>query len=247
MPTGWTLYKGIYVPTATPTGEAGQILKTNFTTMADQIGVLEAIHSGGVVRSNLAQEDSVSYPIPFNSFRMDNSAAIGSVALGADPGAGLFAIERSIWGMWVASAAGILTNIVGQHATAGATNSYMYAQRSLPSEYVAGTDISIVVTALLVVLAGGTPGGAGTNTIDFMFTASNGDGSCGADLCATAAQNVVTLVSTTHTFTVTGATLNPGDLITLAAHGLATEVGGGGGDDVYVAISDIHLAMSVKG
>ena len=66
-------------------------------------------------------------------------------------------------------------------------------------------------------------------------------------LCATAAQNVVTMVSTTHTFTVTGATLNPGDLITLAVHGLATEVGGGGGDDVYVAISDIHLAMSVKG
>lgn len=85
------------------------------------------------------------------------------------------------------------------------TNAPFYARRSytLPSNYVSGTDLTIVLNATETVAA--TTANIDINAVD--------QDSPSSDIVATAAQSIIGASATDYSFTVTGTNLKPGDVL----------------------------------
>lgn len=89
----------------------------------------------------------------------------------------------------------------------------------LPQDYTAGANLTVGVDTVIA----GT-GTAGTKTVDVRAFRIDGQGATGADICATAAQNMATSRAT-QSFTITGTTLSPGDLLMVEVATVLQETG----------------------
>lgn len=102
-----------------------------------------------------------------------------------------------------------------------------WASFVLPSDYIDGGAVSIVVSAM-VILAGDAANDA-TSTIDVeVFEQSKSAGTVGADICATAAQTLAT-AGADYTFTVTPTGLVAGDTLNVKLTTSVVETAGGTG------------------
>lgn len=102
---------------------------------------------------------------------------------------------------------GTVLQLIGEAANNNTKTDKALWEFALPSNYVAGQDLALIVNAEL-----NGAGTAGTKTIDASVYRQARDGTGTVDLCATDAQNLAAAAGD-FTFAVTGATLNPGDVI----------------------------------
>jgi hypothetical protein len=137
--------------------------------------------------------------------------ADGSVIVAASQGAGNFLMSLT---------PGTSSSILGEAAQSNTKTDTAVFDTTLPDDYVAGQDITATLNALL----SGT-GVAGTKTAALSAYKVASDGTHGANLIATAAQNL-TGAAADYAFTITGASLSPGDRLILKAVTVVQETGG---------------------
>jgi len=77
----------------------------------------------------------------------------------------------------------------------------------LPQNYEAATDITLKIKARTSVVL------ATASTLDVQAYKSDENGGVGSDLCTTAAQSINSATWAEISFTITGTTLNPGDML----------------------------------
>lgn len=134
----------------------------------------------------------------------------------------------------------ISTNVIsldGNAPSSSTVTDISYAQVALGPEYVSGTNLTFRI-AIKVDAA------ADTNTVDLSaYEVNQTSGSVSSDICATAAQNV-TATATALDFTVTGADLEPGSLLTFKVTTVNQDADG---SDGLASIFSTAVLMSVRG
>lgn len=123
-------------------------------------------------------------------------------------------------------------------ATSGTGYARIFAR--VPPEYVAGSNLTLRVHAGAI-----TTVANGTLTIDFEVYRSNDETGIGTDLCATAAQSINSLTFADKDFTITGATLSPGDTLDIRVAIAISD--SGTGTAVIGAFGGVELRTSSKG
>ena len=156
--------------------------------------------AAAIARSKLAQDVLAKYPIHPTDWRVwDNFTALLPQAAANDD---LAVIEGTLGTDF--------PTVQGRDlGDAGATNERARYIFTLPPEYDAAQTVQVRLRCTYLTAV---PSASGT--IDVEAYESNGDGAVGSDLCATAAQNVVTAGAGTFTnydFTITATTLVAGD------------------------------------
>lgn len=120
-------------------------------------------------------------------------------------------------------------------STASASETAIY-HLPLPAQYVAGEDITLRLKALCSPLA------TLFSACDVVAAKLSG-GSVGSDICATASQNLAT-AEADYDFTITGDSLNPGDIVYLSVT-LATN-DTGGTQDAIPKINSLQVIIPEK-
>jgi hypothetical protein len=129
---------------------------------------------------------------------------------------------------------GTANTLTGHDAKNAAATDTTVFTAALPNGYVAGDDVSVIVNTS--VTGSGTLG-ACTLTASVYRVADTGAHS--ANLCTTTAPTLAA-AATDHTFTVTGTTLSPGDLISTKLVMLITETAD---TTINGVISGVRLAV----
>jgi hypothetical protein len=112
-----------------------------------------------------------------------------------------------------------------------------HAQVGLGPEYVSGSNLTFRVACKVDTAAD-------TNNIDLsVYEVNQTTGAVSADLCATALQ-ATTATATAYDFTVTGADLEPGSLVTLVITSVNQDADGSNGT---LSIYSTALLMDVRG
>lgn len=122
--------------------------------------------------------------------------------------------------------------------------SVAYAQVALPANYVAGTDVSLVLPSALIKTGSPTNNGS---TLDLEVYLQSNAGAVGSDLCATAAVTYAALDTWyDKTFTITGTTLVPGGILNLkiTSNVIDSEAGAG---TIILNLAAPKMSMSTKG
>lgn len=190
-------------------------------------------YTQGQARSSL-EEDALSvYVIPLTEMRVWDSRAtvLPAAALNDDMG-----LITGTFGTDIATLQSI-------DFKAGATDEKCAFHFRLPVEYVSGATITVRLRAGMVTTI--SDQGAGGCTVDVECYESDRDGAVGADLCATAAQNMNVLVHADKDFTITPTTLAAGDLLDFRLSFAGTDVATG--TAVIAEISQVELLLDVKG
>lgn len=128
----------------------------------------------------------------------------------------------------------------GDCKTLGATTRYARIEVPIPECYVAGQSFSLSFSAGMKTTIADT-----SCTLDIECYRLDKDSGISADLCATAAQSINSVTFADKSFTITPATLNPGDMldvrIAIAVNDAAT------GTAVTPTIAAIDRVCSIKG
>lgn len=181
-------------------------------------------------RSYLVADEDAIYPLALESFKPTDTPALLGTTANTPTGA---------FGCTVGTHGSAGPIIKGTAASNNSQTNKMRRQFTLPPEYVAGEDLTLRVRCAETV-------GAATvsTTIDAEVFALDKDGGVGSDLCATAAIDVTDTVGNKD-FTVTGATLEPGDVLDIELTGVTNDTGGAVG--TVLAVYDVALLFDVKG
>lgn len=115
---------------------------------------------------------------------------------------------------------GTSEGLTGEAAQGNTKTDDAMTEFQLPSNYVAGQNINVVVNAKYA--GAGTPG---TKTVVAKAYRKLNDGTESANLIATAAQ-AVTTSPVDYTFVITGTTLVPGDVVAIVVEAVLQETGG---------------------
>lgn len=204
---------------------------TDGTLILATAAEINALHDG-LQRSALLQEDAASYPIPMLSWRIWDAIDTGLPGTSATDNLGL------IGGTFGSSAPTLQTYDV---KSAGAVTLYARTEIILPQEYVAGQTVTLRFRAAMLTTVADT-----SATLDVeCYEADDGEGGIGADICATAAQDINSLSWANFDFTITPTALVPGSILDVR---IAIAVNDGAGAAVVKAcIGKAELLLDIKG
>lgn len=185
---------------------------------------------GQLARAKLTQEDLSAVGIPLHDMRVwdDLNALLPGTAATDD-----LAFIEGTWGTDAAT----LQSSDGKATTVTQRARFMV---SLGNEYVAGETVQIRVRGGMITTISDT-----TATVDLEVYVNDGDGGVGADLCATAAQDINSLTKSNNDFTITSASLVHGDVLDVRMTVAITD--GATGTAVIGEISNIKLLRDIKG
>lgn len=138
----------------------------------------------------------------------------GSALVAATPGANDFVTNVTL---------GSVLALDGHAAQLSTKTDHLLFDFALPPWYIAGSSFTISVNAQYRVSAGTTP----TCTIDASAYLVAADGTTGADIVSTSAQNLTTSAAT-YAFAVTPTTLVPGDCLAIELTTSIAEAGNTG-------------------
>jgi hypothetical protein len=113
-------------------------------------------------------------------------------------------------------------------------------QFTLPPEYEEAEDVKIRVSAGMKTTVSDT-----TATVDIEVHKVAGDRTVGTDLCATAAQSINSLTMADKDFTITAATLSPGDQLDIRVTIAVTD--GSAGTAVIGTIGELSPLLDIRG
>lgn len=207
-----TTYKELAVLTATPTAGGADIIQDNTKRIADALNI----------------DGARDYMIALESGRN----ASDGLPLDATGSTTDFALTPTDWVTGIGS--DLSMNIVGPSTSTTDTKTAvaMYTHR-LPEGYTPGENITLTINANFEAVAPPT-----SATIDADVVLIADDFSAPANINATAGQ-AISASATDYTFTITGTTLNPGDLIRIMVSG---EVNcSGTGTSVFFNINSIRV------
>jgi hypothetical protein len=206
---------------------------TNTVTLPATSALLPA----GIPRAALTQDDLKAYPISITDARVHDALHTvlpGTSAtddLGIKPGPG----TTSTFGT---NAPCLQTYDV---KAAGSTTLYArWPNVPIPAEYVDGQTVQIQVRAKMTTTVADT-----ACTVDLAVHEIGTDGSVGADICATAAQDMNSATEATYTFNITPTNLAAGDLLDVRLAVAPND--GATGTAVYATILWLKLLCDVKG
>ena len=183
--------------------------------------------SAAIVRSKLAQEALVSYPLNIMEARNENGTIMDSTG-----GAGLFSINSGGWGSGAIS-------IVGETATGNKKTDTLKKEFAIPPEYDAAQDMRIVVTGLRAV--GG--GGLSTATVDLLVYKLSNIGGTAADICDTAAQTFDG-TATDYVFNMVETNLVAGDKLSILLKIVLEE---DGTNPTYAQFGGVTVQLDIQG
>jgi hypothetical protein len=184
--------------------------------------------AGSISRATLTEDALKPYAMPISQWYSAADAEPLVTAIAADK------FNIAAVGTGVLGFAGKVA-VEGVNTTESPT---MAAQFILPAEYVSAGDVSIIVTAKVTNVAD-------TKTIDVLASEINYTaGTLGADICATAVQNVTTSF-VDYTFVITATGLVAGDGLQITVNGVVTDAAGG--TTTGMQITGIRLVCDVKG
>jgi len=166
----------------------------------------------------LSQQVLAPFVIPWTDWRVWDAFATNLPATPATDDLGL------VGGTFGTDPPSIQT---GDLSAAGATSRYARAVIVLPAEYEAGQTVVLRFHAGML-----TTISDGTATLDVVAYESDEELGLSADLCATAAQSINSLTFADIDFTITAATLAPGDVLDVR---------------IVIAISDTVATTAVIG
>lgn len=179
----------------------------------------------------LAQDANVSFPIPFDSFRVWDAVATNLPGTAATD-------DLAYSGGTFGTSPPVIT--AGDCKALGATTRYARTQVIVPECYDAAETLTINIACGMVTTVADT-----TCTIDVQAYELDKANGIGADLCATAATTMNSLVFATKTFVITATSLSAGDVldvrIAIACNDAAT------GTAVTPTIAAIDLVCDIKG
>lgn len=116
---------------------------------------------------------------------------------------------------------GTAFNLIGEVATSNTKTDACIVNYRLPESYVAGNNLTVGINCAEI-------GGASTlQTMLLNAYRLDEAGGEGADICATAVQNLPTTTPAILNYTITGATLSPGDIVQLKLTAVVTEAAAG--------------------
>jgi hypothetical protein len=134
--------------------------------------------------------------------------------LAASASAGVFGLVAGTYGSATAT-------LIGEATANGTKTDYVRTLVSLPRDYVAGNNVTLVVHARASTTV------TGAKQLDAEAFLSDKEAGAGSDLCATAIQTISATAYTNYSFTITGTTLNPGDVLDIRLTGVLTDTGSG--------------------
>ena len=179
-------------------------------------------------RTNITQETGV-YDLYLQDWRTAGTLALLGTSAGTPANA--MGITPGTFG----SAAPIL---VGEAASGNVKTDYARYQFQLPPEYVAGQALTLRVHAKLTTAAYVPT----STTLDAEVYKVDGEAGIGSDICATAAQQL-TASYADYDFTITPATLSPGDKLDIRITGLVTDTGGTTGATLNVGRTTLRAGI----
>lgn len=182
-------------------------------------------------RSDLTQEDNARLKIPFEAWRVWDAFGTLLPATPASDDLGL------VGGTFGTNSPSIQT---GDLKAAGSTTRRARVTVNLPHEYVAGQSVTIRAKCKMKTTVADTAA-----TIDFEVYRSGDDESIGSDLCATAATTINSLTAADKDFTVTPATLMPGDTLDIRMSLLVNDAATG--TAVIGLVGGVEVLIDVKG
>lgn len=181
--------------------------------------------------SILAQDPNIRFPVPFTDFRVWDAFATNLPGTAA-------ADDLALVGGTFGTAPPMIQ--AGDLKAAGATNRYARVQVVVPECYDAAQTLTFVLSAGMITTVADT-----TCTVDIQCYEHDKTGGISADLCATSAQTINSLVFADKTFTITATTLAPGDVldvrVTIACNDAAT------GTAVIPTIAGFDLVCDIRG
>lgn len=181
--------------------------------------------------SILRQTDNSVFPVPLTDLRVWDAMQTNLPGTAASD-------DLAIIGGTFGTAPPIIQ--AGDLKAAGATTRYARFQAVLPECYVAGETVSLVLSAGMKTTVADT-----TCTVDVEAYRVDKISGISADLCATAAQSINSLVFASKTFLITSSSLGPGDVldvrIAIACNDAATATA------VTPTIAGLDLYCDIKG
>lgn len=182
-------------------------------------------------RTYLQEDPLQPFPVPFTDFRVHDALQTTLPGTSASDDLGLYG------GTFGTSQPLIRTYDV---KAAGSVTLRARALIRLPAEYVAAESVKLRLAAGMVTTVADT-----TATVDVEAFRVGKDNSLGSDICATSATSINSLTFADKDFTITAASLNPGDVldvrITVAVNDAAS------GTAVIAAIAGVDLLCDIKG
>ena len=184
-----------------------------------------------LARSTLLQESLAVYKIPLTQFRVWDALQTNLPGTSATDDLGL------IGGTFATASPSIQTSDL---KTAGATTRYARIEIPLPVEYVAGETVVLRFHAGMITTVADT-----SATLDVQCYESDSEVGISADLCATAATTINSLVLADIDFTITATSLAPGDMLDVRIAVAVNDAGGG--TAVIACIGAAALLADIKG
>lgn len=179
-----------------------------------------------IVRNGVADEVLRKLPVPMDAWR----DFFGDV-LTISGGAGMFSVDMT--------GGGIV--LKGEEAISEQEISDVKCEIVLPPDYVAAADVTIVVHVRYT----GAGTAASTPTIDAIVKEIDDEGADGADINATAAQDLGSKDAwADETFTITATDLLPGDRLKVQ---LQSDIEENVGSEIHVEIGSVELQYDAKG
>lgn len=198
----------------------------NFPAGSLSFNVLNGV---AITRALHTQDSAVEFPLLLTDGRVhDSGAMLPTTAASDDLGIGVGTLGTQDF------------YLTTSDAKATTVTQYARFQVQVPYDYDAGETVQIVVNGEMDTTVSDT-----TATVDLEVYKSDLDGTVGTDICATAAQSINSLTAADKTFTVTSASLNPGDLldvrVTIAITDSAT------GTAVIGRVNSMRLVIDCRG
>lgn len=184
-----------------------------------------------IARTKLEQNTLQPYPIPLTAFHVWDAMQTNLPGTSATDDLGL------ITGTFGTGAVMIQTSDL---KTAGSTTRYARVLREIAVEYdAAETAVLRIKCGMITHIADVTA------TVDIECYRMDDAGGIGSDLCATAAQSMNSLTFANKDFTLTTATLNPGDTLDIRIAVAVNDAASG--TAVIAALSRIALLLDIRG
>jgi hypothetical protein len=215
------------------------LIDTEGCVLAGRMGSLAALSTDklgtilynlqSTVNTNAAGLDAVVTSPGVKNIPLDTCKLQTLLQLAATASTNVFGLAAGTYG----SAAPYL---IGEATSNGTKTDYTRFLVALPPDYKAAG------TAVITIHAKYSAGVSGAHTMDFEAFLSDKEKGAGADLCATTIATLTTSYAD-YAFTVTGTTLNPGDILDCRITGVLTDTGSG----AVIEIGDIRLTYQRTG
>lgn len=198
-------------------------------TVFSALDVISTAFMNAIKRGNQEQIALQIFPVPVHAMRYANGNTVDATGAAGNP--------QLVMGGW-GSGTGILRGQDAHGTTKTETVAFGFP---LPECYDDGQDIKVTVTARVYDTAVGT---MSVKTIDCEAYEIAEAGTAGADICATAVQNLTTSMAQ-YTFVITATGLVRGDLLRILVRTVITESGGSGAQKAEIGGASVQI--DVKG